>query len=104
MANNDERVQNIDKKISQLNAQKQAIMNRKKDEERKKDTRRKIKIGGIFLKYFPDCRELDPKDDKNFAGVANAIAALANDKEFLRLWRKTKESLQEKIDKTFTGE
>ena len=104
MANTDERIQNIDNKISQWKAQKQAIMNRQREEERKKDTRRKIIIGGIFLKYFPDCKELDPKDDKNFAGVANAIAALANDKEFLALWLKTKESMKQKIDKTFTGE
>jgi hypothetical protein len=92
--NNDERVENIDKKISQLKARKQAIVNRERQAERKADTRRKIIIGGIFLKYFPDCKTIDPKDNKNFARVANAIAALANDKEFFNLWFDIKQKMK----------
>ena len=98
MAKSYERVENIDKKISQLKAQKQAIINREKQAERKADTRRKIIIGGIFLKYFPDCKTIDPKDEKNFAGVVSAVAALANDKEFLNLLLKVQEKLNEKTD------
>jgi hypothetical protein len=94
MTNNDERVENIDKKISQLKARKQAIVNRERQAERKADTRRKIIIGGIFLKYFPDCKTIDPKDEKNFASVVSAVAALANDKEFLNLWLSVKQKMK----------
>ena len=103
MSNIDERIQNIDKKMSQLKAQKQALVNREKEVARKADTRRKIIIGGIFLKYFPECRELDPKDEKNFVSVVSAFAALANDKQFLDLWQRTKNSLRDQFDKTFPG-
>jgi hypothetical protein len=104
MANSDERVNNIDKKMAQLKAQKQAIMNREKEAERKADTRRKIIIGGIFLKYFPECKELDPSNERNFAGVARAVASLAEDKEFLNLWRGVKSDLHTTIDNALTGE
>jgi hypothetical protein len=77
-------------KQQQLKAREQALMARqgKADSQakRKADTRRKIVLGGIWLKYFPELRELDPSDEANFAGVAGALVALANDKNFLAWW------------------
>ena len=89
----DERLQELRDRQAQLKAKEMKIIALQKERERKADVRRKIIIGGIWLKYFPECKGLDPRDQGNFAGVANAIAALANDKEFLRLWL----AVQEKI-------
>ena len=44
---NNEKVSKIDEKIAQLKAQKQAILNREKEKERKARTRRLIQIGAI---------------------------------------------------------
>lgn len=44
------KLEDIDKKIQQLNAQKQAILNREKTQERKNRTRRLIEIGAIVEK------------------------------------------------------
>jgi hypothetical protein len=44
------KLEDIDKKIQQLNAQKQAILNREKEIERKTRTRRLIEIGAIIEK------------------------------------------------------
>lgn len=91
----EERLAEIRQKQQQLKAREQAILARKKENDRKNDTRRKIILGGIWLKYFPECRELNPADEKNFAGVATAIATLANDPHFLRLWMNTKRATSE---------
>ena len=77
-------------KQQQLKAREQALMARqdKADSaaQRKADTRCKIILGGIMQKYLPGCKGIDPSDEKNFNGVANALAALANDKDFLAWW------------------
>jgi hypothetical protein len=44
------KLEEIDKKIQQLQAQKQAILNREKQKERKDRTRRLIEIGAIIEK------------------------------------------------------
>jgi hypothetical protein len=44
------KLEEIDKKIQQLQAQKQAILNREKQKERKNRTRRLIEIGAIIEK------------------------------------------------------
>lgn len=50
MAN--ERIEKIEKKIEQLKAQKQAIVQREKEKERKARTRRLIQIGALAEKYL----------------------------------------------------
>ena len=94
MAKSDaERLAEIRQKQAQLKAREQAIVARQKESDRRADTRRKIIIGGIWLKYFPECRQLDPRSEENFNGVVDAIATLANNPEFLQLWMKiTKEN------------
>lgn len=47
-----ERIESIEKKIEQLKAQKQAIVQREKEKERKARTRRLIQIGALFEKYI----------------------------------------------------
>ena len=54
--------------------------------QRRADTRRKIILGGILQKYDTKLRELDPANEKDFAGVAGACAELANDKNFRAWW------------------
>lgn len=77
-------------KQQQQKAREQALMARQgtadSAAQRKADTRRKIINGGIMEKYLPGLRELDPSDKKNFNGVANTLAVLANDKNFLEWW------------------
>ena len=68
-----------------MNREKDAVA-RQKAAQRSQDTRRKIILGGIWLKYFPELKELDPADDTNFKTVAGAMAALASDPAFLRWW------------------
>lgn len=48
----DSKVENIDKKIAQLKAQKQAIIQRQKEKERKERTRRLIQMGALAEKYL----------------------------------------------------
>jgi hypothetical protein len=48
----EDRLKKIDEQISKLKAQKQAILNRAKGEDRKRDTRKKILIGGLVLKLI----------------------------------------------------
>ena len=47
-------VEQIDKKMEQLKNQKQAIISREKEKERKERTRKLIQIGGLFEKFFPN--------------------------------------------------
>jgi len=93
MAKSDEeRLAEIQAKRAQLKAQEQAILYRKKENDRKADTRRKIIIGGIWLKYFPECKNIDPRSEDNFNGIVRAIATIAKDEQFLQLWMKVKEA------------
>jgi hypothetical protein len=74
----EQKLEEIKIKQSQLKEKEQAIVQRKREAERKADTRRKIIIGGIWLKYFPEHKILDPKDENNFAEVVKIIASLSN--------------------------
>ena len=93
MAKSDkEKLDEIRKKQAQLKVREQAILARQKENDRKADTRRKIIIGGIWLKYFPECKNINPADEQNFNGIVRAIATLANDEQFFNLWMKIKEA------------
>lgn len=48
MADNKERINKLDEKIKQLQAQKNSLIVREKEKERKARTRRLIQIGAIF--------------------------------------------------------
>ena len=99
MAKSDaERLDEIRLKQAQLKAREQAILAKKKESDRKADNRRKIIIGGIWLKYFPECKAINPADEKNFGGVVSAIATLANDKQFLQLWIEIQEKMKRPAD------
>lgn len=71
MADN-ERLKKIDEKMAQLKAQKQAIMNREKEKERKERTRRLIQNGALAEKYL-DCENMQPEE---FEKELQRIAAL----------------------------
>jgi hypothetical protein len=45
-------------------------------------------IGGLWLKYFPESQQIDPYNEAEIAAVARAMAILANDPHFARLWMK----------------
>ena len=52
------------------------------------------RIGGAWLEYFPECKKINPYNDDEFAGIARAIATLAKDKQFLRLWMEIQEKMR----------
>lgn len=68
----EEQLKIIDEKMAQLKAQRQAIVAREKQKERKNRTRRLIQIGALSEKYFrsPD---ISPA---NFEALAQNIVAL----------------------------
>ena len=47
-----DRLQKIDEQMAKLKAQKQAILNRERAQERKDRTRRLIQMGAVIEKYF----------------------------------------------------
>lgn len=69
---NEERIKNIDEKMAQLKAQRQSIIAREKQKERKARTRRLIQIGALSEQYFrsPD---ISPED---FEILAKKIVSL----------------------------
>lgn len=71
----EERLEREKKKVQQLQAQKRQLLNRKKKEERKLDTRRKILVGAVLLKLASSEPKLDEyiKDalDKNLETEAD---------------------------------
>ena len=75
-------------KQQQLNRERDAAA-RQKASQRSKDTRRKIILGGIWLKYFPELKELNPAQESDFKPVAGVLAALASDPGFLQWWAAT---------------
>jgi len=75
-----EKINKIEDKINQLKAQKQAIMSREKEKERKVRTRRLIQIGAIVENMGIDNIELADKfkayfenNDKSKAWLENFI-------------------------------
>lgn len=47
-----DQLQKIEQRMAQLKAQKQAILNREKEKERKERTRRLIQVGAVVEKYL----------------------------------------------------
>ena len=94
-------------KKQQLKNREQAMLNRQTTTDskakRKADNRRKIIIGGIWLKYFPECKQLDPSSEDNFNGVVSAIAALANNPKFLSLWMEAQKKIKNRPVGSPTG-
>ena len=90
----EERLQELRAKQAQLKAKEMKILALQKDRDRKADVRRKIILGGIWLKYFPECKQIDPRSEDNFNGVVSAIATLANNPQFLQLWMETQEKIR----------
>lgn len=54
----EERLAELDEKMNQLKAQKRALQNRAKAEERKKRTRRLIEVGATVEKYAGEITDL----------------------------------------------
>ena len=73
-------------KEQQRKNKEQDKQQRERSPREKRNTRRKIKLGGLMVKYFPELKELDPAIDSDFKAVAGALAALASDPGFLRWW------------------
>ena len=59
-----EKLQDIEKRIEQLKVQRQAIVNREKEKERKGRTRRLIQNGALAEKYLA-CEGISPEEFEN---------------------------------------
>ncbi|MEF9953366.1 hypothetical protein [Clostridium sp.] len=70
------KIDKIEEKIQQLKAQKQAILNREKEKERKARTRRLIQIGAIADNMGLDTVELMDKFKEHFESNDKAKAWL----------------------------
>ncbi|MFZ0446512.1 MAG: hypothetical protein WAM95_18165 [Bacillus sp. (in: firmicutes)] len=62
----EERLEELEKKIEQIKVQKQQVESRLKEKQRKERTRRLIQIGAIFEKYF-DIADVDQAEKIAFA-------------------------------------
>ena len=94
-----ERITKKSEELEQLKRQKRAKEMRAQKEARAIDTRRKIVIGGLVLKYFPELQQLHPKhnnaeNDIEFSAFAYFLSVLASDKELVA---QLKAKAQEKV-------
>jgi hypothetical protein len=71
----------LDDKIARLKARKQKLLNRRKAEERKRDSQRKIVIGGTLMKHA----ELNPEFHAEMWRILDAHVARSYDRELLGL-------------------
>lgn len=83
-----ENIAKTSEKLEQLKRRKKAQEQREQKKARAEDTRRKIIIGGIVLKYFPELAEFHPQrnnadNNLEFAPLANFLAVLAGDKDLI---------------------
>lgn len=62
---NNNKLEQIEKKMAQLKAQKQALLNREREKERKARTQRLIQNGALAEKYL-QCENLTPEDFEKF--------------------------------------
>ena len=84
-----ERIEKETLKLEQLKRQKRAMEQRGKKQERKVETRQKIIIGGIVVKYFPQLLTLQPKrtneeNDIEYTPLANFLSCLADKKDLVK--------------------
>lgn len=106
MINNDsDRLQKIRERKAQLEKQEKMILDREKGKARKLDTRRKIIVGGIFLKYFPEFQTLEPlrterENDVVFAPLARFLSSVTREKLLVEQSRQLAVSEQPAGDET----
>jgi len=62
---NEDKIKKIDEKMSQLKAQKQAIIYREKEKERKARTRRLIQLGALSEIYLK-CTGIEPESFESY--------------------------------------
>jgi hypothetical protein len=98
LATLDERIARETIKLEQLKRQKRAQKAREKEKIRATETRRKIILGGIVIKYFPQFEELQPQktNEENlieFAPLSNFLKCLAEKKEWILQLEKEAENI-----------
>ena len=75
----EERLQELEKKMEQIKARKQQVETRLKEKNRKARTKRLIEIGAIFEKYF----ELESKEEAEKIALAYQNNVLKKKSEIL---------------------
>ena len=77
----EEKIQELNKKLEQLQNQRKQLLAKQKQEERKARTRRLIQLGALSEKYF-DCTNIEPED---FEKLLKQIVATDSVQELLLL-------------------
>ena len=76
----EERLQELQKKVEQLKARKQQVEMRLKEKDRKQRTKRLIEVGAIFEKYF----EIEGKEEAEKIASAYQSNVLKKKSEILK--------------------
>ena len=75
----EERLQEIDTKLKELESQKQSLLKREKEKHRKERTRHLIEIGALSEKYF-NCEKIMPEE---FGKLLQKIVTIDNVKTLI---------------------
>lgn len=73
----EQKLQELEKKMEQLKAQKQAIIAKENKQKRAERTRRLIQIGALSEKYF-NCADIQPEDYEKLLQSIVAIQEVKN--------------------------
>lgn len=77
----EERLQELEKKMEQMKARKQQVETRLKEKERKQRTKRLIEVGAIFEKYF----EIEGKEEAEKIALTFQHSVLKNKNKVLSM-------------------
>jgi len=80
-------------KTQQQTYREQARSAREKVSKHTAYTHLVCQIGGKWLEYFPECKNINPYNQYEMKGIGRAFATLAKDQHILRLWLKIKEEM-----------
>lgn len=83
MANISDRIKEAQERVAQAQRRRVLQENRAKEQRRKIDTRRKIIVGGIVIKYLPWVLNLQPQmneaeNNKEFAELKRILSELSD--------------------------
>ena len=78
-----QRLERIDEKMEQMKAQRQDILAREKQRQRKERTRRLIQIGALSEKYF-DVKDIQPENYERFLKMLLAVQGAKENVEHIK--------------------
>lgn len=87
-----ERINDLNKKIKSLEAQKRTEQRKIREEKRKLEQRRFYIVGEMVVKHFPELAKIVPGNNKqnaeNFSGFEAFLQIVSSDEKFTVLFQK----------------